>query len=145
MFSSIFGKKKSSSSGFIQAAKYNKPRGGFTGGYGAWTFRNIIEAHSSAEDIVEEFGLDQEGAAYGDCWDRAYREVKEEALEESLLMAILSFFKGGIEEIEIDYGRVEELAFDYAVELADSWINGETWIPREVIEWAYYDVSSHNG
>lgn len=143
MFSSIFGKKKSSSSGFIQAAKYNKPRGGFTGGYGAWTFRNIIEAHSSAEDIVEEFGLDQEGAAYGDCWDRALREVKQEAVEESLLMSILNFFTG--DDLEFDYGEVEKRAYDYAIELADSWINGEVWIPRDVLDWAYYVLSSHNG
>lgn len=131
------------SKGFIEAANYGKTRGGFAGGYGAWTFGNIINAHSSAEDIVEEFGLDQDDAAYGDCWDRAYREVKAEAQSESIILTIMGMLMG--EELEIDYNEVEERAYEYALQLAQDWIDGGQWIPREVLYWAYYDVSSHNG
>lgn len=127
--------------GWVAANRFNKARGGFAGGYGAITFGNIINAHSSAEDIVDEFGLDQEDAKYGNCYQRAYREAYQEAIIE--MMSAMDFF--GDPEDYIDWDEVEELAYQYAIELAERWINGEEWIPREVLDWAYYEVSDHNG
>ena len=44
----------------------------------------------------------------------------------------------------INWGEVEDLAYEYAIELAESYINGDVWIPIDILEWAYYDVSDHN-
>lgn len=44
----------------------------------------------------------------------------------------------------IDWDEVEEKAHDYAIELAEKWISGSEWIPEDVLDWAYYDVSDHN-
>lgn len=126
--------------GWIDANKFNRAKGGFAGGYGAYTFRNIIDAHSSSDDIVEEFGLDREDAPYGNCYQRAYKEEYRNAIVE--MMLAMDFF--GDPEDYIDWDAVEEAAYDYAIELAERWINGDEWIPEEVIEWAYYDVSGHN-
>ena len=48
-----------------------------------------------------------------------------------------------VEEL-MDMDKVEEDAYDYACELADLYIDGMTWIPEEMLDWAYYDVSDHN-
>lgn len=47
-------------------------KGGYSGGYGAWTFSNIMNAHCSVDDIVDEFGLDQESNPY---FPEAYEEA----------------------------------------------------------------------
>ena len=49
---------------WIYANKFNLPKGGFAGGYGAWTFKNIVDAHSSCDDIVNVFELDAESCEY---------------------------------------------------------------------------------
>lgn len=149
-FSSIFGGGKSRvvsgknpPKGFIEAANFAHTKGGFAGGYGAWTFGNIIRAHSDAEEIVDEFNLDNENAEYGNCWQRAYSEALKESEQEAMIFALM----GMDFELEdfIDWEEVEETAHEYAIELAESWISGSTWIPYEVLEWAYYDISDHNG
>lgn len=149
LFSNIFGGGKSNpkivsgrnpGTSFIEANKFNKARGGYAGGYGALSFQNIIGAHSSAEEIVEEFGLDREDAPYGNCYQRAYREEYRKAIV--TMMLAKDFF--GNPEGYIDWKAVEEVAYGYAIELAERWINGDEWIPEVVINWAYYDVSSHN-
>lgn len=149
LFSGIFGGGKSNpkivsgrnpGKGWIEANKFNNAKGGFAGGYGARSFQNIIDAHSSAEEIVEEFGLDREDAPYGNCYQRAYKEAYQQAIIE--MMLALDF--DGDPEDYIDWDEVEENAHDYAVELAERWINREEWIPEEVINWAFYDVSDHN-
>ncbi len=149
LFSGLFGKKKpriysgkNPPKGFIDAAKFGKTKGGFAGGYGAWTFGNIIDAHSSPEDIVEEFGLDEDNCPYGNCYERAYRECWQNAALEAIGLVA---FGNAIEPDElIDFGEVQELAYTYAVQLAEAYIAGDVWIPREIIDWAYYDVSDHN-
>lgn len=79
--SSIFANVKNGFTGKGRTAYFNRTRnknresmkkGGYNAGYGAVTFRNIIDAHSDADEIVQEFGLDQEDAAYGNCYQRAY-------------------------------------------------------------------------
>lgn len=150
LFSKLFGggsKKGTVHSGknamSTFANRFNKARGGHAGGYGAITFGNIINAHSSAEDIVDEFGLDQEDCSYKHpylgttCWQYAYREALMEAMAEAMIMGVDP-------EDLIDWDQVEEEAYDYALELADLYIDGSTWIPTEIINWAYYDVSDHN-
>lgn len=132
---------KNANSSWAYANKFNKMRGGATGGYGAITFANIINADSSVEDIVDEFALDTEDAEYGNCYERAYAEELHEATME--MIAAGDFF--GDPEDYIDEDAVEEKAFDYACELAQSWVDGTEWIPGDVLDWAYYDVSSHNG
>lgn len=220
--------------GFIEANKFNKARGGQAGGYGAWTFGNIINAHSSADDIVEEFGLNLEQNAYGcTAYEEAYgflydsefypaymdeveamleiieiceeqlhqlqgeleqaedhlgelqdeledleddlemcdnpedaeeildemHEVQEEIMETEALIEELEMEITEIEieiedwysEIElldpeefVDETEVENLAFEYACEFAQNWIDGNVFIPEDVLDWAYYVVSDHN-
>lgn len=132
---------RSPGKGWVAANRFNKARGGFAGGWAAIAFGNIINAHSSAEDIVDEFGLDQEDAPYGNCYQMAYREARQDAIVE--MMLAMDFF--GDPEDYIDWSYVEDMAFEYACELAERWINGEEWIPIDVLEWAFYDVSDHNG
>lgn len=151
LFSGLFGGSKRGNvysgknppKGFIDAAKFGKTKGGFAGGYGAWTFGNIINAHSSPEEIVEEFGLNEQGCPYGNCYQKAYNECRQEAM---LLYVLAGGFLMGLELDDfIDYGEVEDRAYEYAVQLAESYINGDVWIPRDIIDWAYYTVSDHNG
>lgn len=116
-------------------------KGGYAGGYGAINFANVINAHSSPEEIVEEFALDTEDAIDGDCYQRAYRECLAEAVLEMMLAE--DFF--GDPEDYIDFDEVEDRAYDYAVEMAEQYISGGRWIPSEIMDWAWYDVSDHNG
>lgn len=224
--------------GYFKATqKWNRKRekkGGYAGGYGAITFGNIVNAHSSAEDIVEVFSLDKEDNNYGcDAYERSYREqydiaeqiyqewvdyytgiiemlttemneclneaqeleetAKElqeeaeslkdeaewaddpeereelleeaEALEEEAqelleqaealrteaaeLQAEIDDYYSEIDMLSIeeflDYDTVETNAFQYATEFAQQWVDGSVWIPMDVLSWAYYEVSDHNG
>lgn len=157
LFSALFGGGRKSSGivsgrnpgkGWIAANRFNKAKGGFAGGYGAITFGNIIRAHSDAEEIVDEFGLDTEDCNYKHPWYgmtpwmTAYREALMEAMAEAQLMA--AFGMSVDPEELIDWDEVEDNAYDYACELAELYIDGQTWIPIEILEWAYYDVSDHN-
>lgn len=158
LFSSIFGGGKKSSGivsgrnpgkGWVTANRFNKAKGGFAGGYGAITFGNIMNAHSSEEEIVEEFELDGEDCHYKHpsfettCYKQAYREALMEAQIEA---AMLGVFGMDVDpEDLIDWDKVEENAYDYALDLASMYIGGETWIPEDILDWAYYDVSDHNG
>lgn len=224
--------------GYFKATqKWNRSRakrGGYAGGYGAITFGNIIDAHSSSEEIVENFGLDEEDNSYGcDAYQRAYAEQYE--IAEQIYQEWVDYYSGVIEtltgqmnacieeaeqleqtaqelqdeaeslrqeaewcddpeeagdyieeaqqleaeakelleqaqalrteakelqsEIEHNYAQMEILtieqfiddemvkqnAFQYACDFADKWVDGEEWIPTDVLNWAYYDVSDHNG
>lgn len=51
-----------------------KRKGGYAGGWAAIAFGNIINAHASPDDIVDEFAMDKEEAQYGDAYARAYEE-----------------------------------------------------------------------
>ncbi len=150
--SALFGGGKGKSIGtsisFVNA--YRAAGGmGSGGGYGLDRFRSIIDAHSSDEEIVEEFGIDEEDSEYSsldgyeNCWIQAYEEEYEKAEVEAEMYAAM-----GIDidpEDLIDWEMVEMKAYDYALQLVTAWIEGDEWIPIEVIEWAYYDVSDHNG
>lgn len=203
--------------GYFKATqKWNRnhqKRGGYAGGYGAITFGNIINAHSSAEDIVDTFSLDKEENGYEcDAYERAYKEqhdiaeqiyqewvdyylgiidmltsemneclreaeqleqvaqeLQEEAenlrdeaewaedpeeaeeliAEAAELQAEIDGYYSEIDMLNIeefiDYDTVESNAFLYATEFAQQWIDGSVWIPMDVLSWAYYEVSDHNG
>lgn len=122
---------------------------GSGGGYGQERFRSIIEAHSSEDEIIEEFELDAETCeypsldGYENCWTQAY----EEEMDKAEMMAEM-YAEMGIEvdpEDLIDWDMVEMKAYQYAEQLTNAWISGDEWIPIDVIEWAFYDVSDHNG
>ncbi|MCM1526693.1 MAG: hypothetical protein NC091_05545 [Bacteroides sp.] len=221
---------------FSVTQKWNRShqkRGGYAGGWAAIAFGNIINAHSSPEDVVETFSLDKENdygcTAYADAFKEQYdiaeqiyqewvdyylgiidmltaemneclntaeeleqaaQELKDEAeslrdeaewaddpeeaeelLEEAealeqeaaelleqaealrteaaeLQMEIEHYDDEidmlNIEEF-IDYDTVESNAFEYACEFAQQWIDGSVWISPDVLSWAFYEVSDHNG
>ena len=150
LFSKIFS---AFSGGTKQAAANTSFLQTYSGGSGGWgldRFNSIISAHSSAEDIVDEFGLDQDGRGYmsvdgeEDSYTQAYNEalVKAEAvsiqIEEMIGISIAP-------EDLIDEDEVAERAYSLALRLVGEWLSGATWIPEEVMEWAWYDVSDHNG
>lgn len=209
-------------------------KGGFAGGYGAWTFSNIMNAHCTVDDIVEEFGLDQEGnayfpeayeEAYGYAYELAYgrwkelrdfyleliemmtaemnqliaeaeeleaeaemleeeaeslrdeaawcedpldaadlleeantlsdeaKELKEQAKvlreEANVLRIEINGYYAEMEMLSIedfiDEEDIKKRAYEIACEKAQAWYSGSEWIPSEVLDWGYYDISSHNG
>lgn len=224
--------------GYFKATqKWNRShqkRGGYAGGWAAIAFGNIINAYSSAEDIVDIFALDKEENNYGcDAYERAYKEQYDiaqeiyqewldyyldiidmltaemneclneaESLEETAqelqqeaeslrddaewtedpdeaeeliaeaeeleaeadglldqaealratateLQAEIDGYYSEIDSLNIeefiDYDSVEDNAFLYACEFAQQWIDGTVWIPMDVLSWAFYEVSDHNG
>ena len=237
--------------GFTEANKFNRARGGQRGGYAAWTFKNIMDAHAGPEEIVWEFDLDADyNSITTDPYDYAYLEEFEKAAEEyekvvdeimfeiecltdelidyelrrddeladlddayedleqayddleqgywdleiaemdmdiegilealeeieealdwiadleqliSELTEDITFCEEGMIALELeietlydeiyaldveddclDWDEVERKAYVYACELAETYIDGDEWIPEEVLDWAYYDVSDHN-
>lgn len=129
--------------GWTEANRFNKAKGGFAGGYAAITFGNIMNAHCTAEDIVEEFKLDEEDCDYKhpyygvNCYMQAYREALQEVMMDAAMMGLDP-------EDMINFAEVEDNAYDYAVELAEMYIGGSVWIPEDILEWAYYEISDHN-
>lgn len=121
---------------------------GGSAGWGLDRFNSIIEAHSSPEEIVEEFELDQPGCGYSSldgyesCWTQAYEEEYELAEIMSDILAEEEVFEDP--EDLIDWEVVEEKAFAYAVELVEAWLDGSEWCPQTIMDWAYYEVSDHN-
>ena len=153
LFSRIFGGKSS----VISIAKSASTVGGYRvasgksysgGGWGLDRFQSIIDAHSSVEDMVDEFELDDESCpymsldGYPNCYTQAFQEELSEAKEEA---EILAFFGEVIDPKDLmDMDEVEENAYEYACDLAEAWYSGQEWIPEEVMDWAWYDLSSHN-
>ena len=108
-------------------------------------FNSIIDAHSSVDDMIEEWGLADEGCryqsldGYSNPYTQAYREERERAEEE---VEVLAMFGEEIDvELLIDWDTVEENAYEYAEELAQAWLDGSEWIPEEIMDWAWYDLS----
>ena len=222
---------------FSITQKWNRShqkRGGYAGGWAAIAFGNIINAHSSAEDIVDTFALDKEENGYGcDAYERSYGEqydIAEQIYQEwcDYYLGIIDMLTGEMngciseaEELEsmahdlqeeaqslrdeaqwsddleerlelmeeaemleqeaqelleqanalrveatelqqeihnyysemeiltveefIDDEMVENNAYLYACEFAQEWIDGSVWIPMDVLSWAFYEVSDHNG
>ena len=122
LFSSIFGGGRKSSGivsgrnpgkGWISANRFNKAKGGFAGGYGAITFGNIMDAHSSDEEIVEEFELDSEDCDYKHpsfgktCYQQAYTEEYIEQVLEKCGFKLINKFEGYSEkEVEENSERI---------------------------------------
>lgn len=224
--------------GYFKATqKWNRShqkRGGYAGGWAAIAFGNIINAHSSAEDIVDTFSLDKEENGYDcDAYKCSYKEqydiaeqiyqewidyylgiidmltaemneclneaeqleqtaqelqeeaeslrddaeftedpdeaeeliAEAEALEQEAqeLLEQAETLRASAAELQaeidgyysemdflnieefIDYDSVEDNAFLYACEFAQQWIDGTVWIPMDVLSWAFYEVSDHNG
>lgn len=153
LFSRIFGGKSS----VISIAKSASTVGGYRvasgksysgGGWALDRFNSIVDAHSSVEDLVDEFELDDESCpymsvdGYSNPYTQAYREAYQEAQQEAEILAMFG------EEVDpeelIDWDEVEENAYEYACELVEAWLNGSYWIPEEILDYAWYELSDHN-
>ena len=151
LFGKIFGnviKGVVSNASFVGSYRVASGKSYSGGGWGLDRFQSIIDAHSSIEDMVDEFELDDESCpymsldGYPNCYAQAYREERDKAEAEA---EILAFF-GEILDPEdlMDMDAVDENAYEYACELAEAWYSGQEWIPEEVMDWAWYDLSDHN-
>ena len=152
LFSKIFGGKSVQSvaqnASFLGAYREAGGKSYSGGGWGLDRFNSIIDAHSSVDDMIDEWGLADEGCryqsldGYSNPYTQAYREERERAEEEAEVLAMLG------EELDadllIDWDTVEENAYEYAEELAQAWLDGDEFIPEEICDWAWYDLSSHN-
>ena len=151
LFGKIFGniiKGVASNASFVGSYRVASGKSYSGGGWGLDRFQSIIDAHSSIEDMVDEFELDDESCpymsldGYPNCYTQAYQEELSEAKEEA---EILAFFGEVIDPEDLmDMDEVEENAYEYACDLAEAWYSGQEWIPLEVMEWAWYDLSDHN-
>ena len=153
LFSRIFGGKSS----VISIAKSASTVGGYRvasgksysgGGWALDRFNSIVDAHSSVEDLVDEFELDDESCpymsvdGYKNPYTQAYMEELQEAQQEAEILAMFGE-EVDIEEL-IDWDEVEENAYEYACELAEAWYDGSYWIPEEILDFAWYTLSDHN-
>lgn len=156
LFSRIFGggKIKSVASGasFLGAYREASGKSYSGGGWGLDRFNSVVEAHSSVEDMVDEWGIDSEDSkymsldGYANCYTQAWTEEYERASEMADIMnMLLAEFGEEIDPEELmDYDRIEENAYEYACELAQAWLDGGEWVPEEIMDWAWYDLSDHN-
>ena len=151
LFGKIFGniiKGVASNASFVGSYRVASGKSYSGGGWGLDRFQSIIDAHSSIEDMVDEFELDSESSnymsldGYPNCYTQAYQEELSEAKEEA---EILAFFGEVIDPEDLmDMDEVEENAYEYACDLAEAWYSGQEWIREEVMDWAWYDLSDHN-
>ena len=151
LFGKIFGniiKGVASNASFVGSYRVASGKSYSGGGQGLDRFQSVIDAHSSIEDMVDEFELDSESSnymsldGYPNCYTQAYQEELSEAKEEA---EILAFFGEVIDPEDLmDMDEVEENAYEYACDLAEAWYSGQEWIPEEVMDWAWYDLSDHN-
>ena len=151
LFGKIFGgiiKGVASNASFVGSYRVAGGKSYSGGGWGLDRFQSIIDAHSSIEDMVDEFELDDESCpymsldGYPNCYTQAYQEELNEAKGEA---EILAFFGEVIDPEDLmDMDEVEENAYEYACDLAEAWYSGQEWIPEEVMDWAWYDLSDHN-
>lgn len=151
LFGKIFGniiKGVASNASFVGSYRVASGKSYSGGGWGLDRFQSIIDAHSSIEDMVDEWELDDESCpymsldGYPNCYTQAYQEELSEAKEEA---EILAFFGEVIDPEDLmDMDEVEENAYEYACDLAEAWYSGQEWIPEEVMDWAWYDLSDHN-
>ena len=151
LFGKIFGniiKGVASNASFVGSYRVASGKSYSGGGWGLDRFQSVIDAHSSIEDMVDEFELDSENSnymsldGYPNCYTQAYQEERAKAQEEA---EILAFFGEVIDPEDLmDMDEVEENAYEYACDLAQAWYSGQEWIPEEVMDWAWYDLSDHN-
>lgn len=153
LFSGLFsGFGKSNAKKVAKRTSFLQTYSGGSGGWGLARFRSIINAHSSIEGIVEEWALDDECCTYlspdgyDNCYTQAYEEEYERASFKAELLAAMSMGTIQLEPEDLmDMQRVEDDAYGYACLLATNWCTGREWIPEEIMNWAWYDLSSHNG
>lgn len=151
LFSKIFGgiiKGVASNASFVGSYRVASGKSYSGGGWGLDRFQSVIDAHSSTEDMVETFALDDESCPYPsvDGYANPYKQAYQEELDKAKGEAeILAMFGEEVEPEELmDMDAVEENAYEYACDLFDAWYNGEEWIPEEVMDYAWYGLSSHN-
>ena len=155
LFGKIFGsiiKGVASNASFVGSYRVAGGKSYSGGGWGLDRFQSIIDAHSSIEDIVDEFELDSESSnymsldGYPNCYTQAYQEEYNKAQEEAdILNMLLDEFGEEVDPEDLmDMDAVDENAYEYACDLAEAWYSGQEWIPEEVCDWAWYDLSSHN-
>ena len=156
LFSKIFGnviKGVASNASFVGSYREAGGQSYSGGGWGLDRFQSIIDAHSSIEDMVDEWELDDESCpymsldGYHNCYAQAYQEELNKAeAEADILNMLLAEFEG--EEVYpedlINMEAVDENAYEYACDLAEAWYSGQEWIPEEICDWAWWDLSSHN-
>ena len=151
LFGKIFGniiKGVASNASFVGSYRVASGKSYSGGGWGLDRFQSIIDAHSSIEDMVDEFELDDESCpymsvdGYANPYMQAYLEALHEAQEEAEILAMFGE-EVDLEEL-IDWYEVDENAYEYACDLAEAWYSGQEWIPEEVMDWAWYDLSDHN-
>lgn len=151
LFSKIFGgivKGVASNASFVGSYRVAGGKSYSGGGWGLDRFQSIIDAHSSIEDMVDEWDLDSESSnymsldGYPNCYAQAYREELDKAQAEA---EILAFFGEEVDPEDLmDMDAVDENAYEYACDLAQAWYDGQEWCPEEVMDWAWYDLSDHN-
>lgn len=154
LFSKIFGggkksvKSAATSTSFLGAYRVAGGKSYDGGGWGLDRFNSIVDAHSSVEDLVEEFEINGEDSrymspdGYRNCYTQAYQEQREQAEFEAEILSLLGEDVSADELI--DWDIVEENAYEYACELVQNWLSGDEWIPEEIMEYAWYDLSDHN-
>lgn len=151
LFSKIFGggiKKAATNTSFLGAYRLAGGQSYSGGGFGYDRFVSIIDAHSSTEEMVDEFQLDSESCPYSSVdgyanpYTQAYMEAREAAQEEAIFMQMFGI-EVDVEEL-IDWDAVEENAYEYACELFDAWYSRSEWIPEEIMDYAWYELSDHN-
>ena len=107
LFGKIFGniiKGVASNASFVGSYRVASGKSYSGGGWGLDRFQSIIDAHSSIEDMVDEFELDDESCpymsldGYPNCYAQAYQEEydKAEKIADELNMILIEF---GEEEI----------------------------------------------
>ena len=141
-----------SNASFVGSYRVSSGKSYHGGGWGLDRFQSIIDAHSSIEDMVEEWDLDSESSnymslnGYPNCYTQAYQEEYDKAQEEAEILNMILIELG--EEVDpedlMDMEAVDENAYEYACDLAEAWYDGQEWIPQEVMDWAWYDLSDHN-
>ena len=151
LFGKIFGgiiKGVASNASFVGSYRVAGGKSYSGGGWGLDRFQSIIDAHSSIEDMVDEWDLDSESSnymsldGYPNCYAQAYKEEYDKVKAEA---GILAFFGEVIDPEDLmDMDAVDENAYKYACELAEAWYDGTEWCPEEVMDWAWYDLSDHN-
>ena len=156
LFSKIFGGKSVQSvaqnASFVGSYREAGGQSYSGGGWGLNRFQSIIDTHSSIEDMVEEWNLYSEDSyymsldGYNNCYEQAYQEEYNKAQEiADTINMIIGEFGGMVDPEELmDMDAIDEKAYKYACDLAQAWYDGSEWIPEEIMDWAWYDLSDHN-
>lgn len=117
----------------------SKGKGGGYGGMDALTaFQNIITAHGDVGRIVDEC----DPCSY-------YPQDELESMAEIALGIQGIPWKNGIYDKDRDGMDFEEEVEAYienvlSTQIAMEWLSGDRYIPSEVLDWAFYEVSDHN-